>query len=131
MRAFDVTAVAIAIRMDRKALDNLLARHQVAGVVGGRQGVARRITPHAVVVLAIAMELVRRLSVPVRSALELAEQLLASDDGRLALAGALTLEVDAAAVSADVAERLRVAGESVVPRRRGRPSRMRRYDDLH
>ena len=130
MRAFDVAAVALAMRVDRKLLDNVLSRHVVRGAAKGRQGISRRITPEAVVTLAITLDLMSALSLTAAAAIALAERVIDAPQGELRLTDDMTLRVNLERTTREVAERLRAVGESVVPRRRGRPPRAGRFIEL-
>jgi hypothetical protein len=121
MRAFVVAAVALAMHVDRKLLDNVLSRHAVRGTAKGRQGRSRRITPETVLTLAITLDLMHALSLTAAAAIALAERVIDAPQGELQLMDGMTLRVNVERTTREVAERLRDVGESVVPRRRGRP----------
>ena len=118
MRAFDVTAAAIALEVTPKWLDNLLSHHRIPGVVGGRQGVRRRLQPRAVLHIAVIIHLCRELGMPVRRALGTAQSLL--EHGRV-VAGGLELRMDVTRLGWELDARLADAAESASLRRRGRP----------
>ena len=76
----------------------------------------------ALVRLALARELIERVGIGERDAMQLAAALLGSERGELEL-GAVTVRCDRGAIERRVRERLPFALEVVVPRRRGRPPR--------
>jgi hypothetical protein len=119
MRAFDVHASASALGVSPKWLDNLLSHHHIAGVVGGRQGIRRRISPDAVLRIAVAMELARELGSPLHRALGIAEEMV--EAGRVGRANGFELRLDIARIADELNARLAEATEAVTPRRRGRP----------
>lgn len=124
MRAYTVAATAVTLGLSAKWVDNTLSHHTVQGVSKGRQGVSRKLNPGAVATLAIAVRLVRLLSVPLARALELAQDALESQHSpaRLELSGAITLVVDTAAIAHHTTERLALAVEIAPTPKRGRPS---------
>ena len=119
MRAFDVHASASALGVSPKWLDNLLSHHHIAGVVGGRQGVRRRISPDAILRIAVAMELVRELGSPLHRALGIAEEMV--EAGSVGRANGFELRLNVARIADEPNARLAEATEAVTPRRRGRP----------
>ncbi len=122
-RAYTVTAVAVTLRVSYKWLDNLLSHHRVRGVVQGTQGVARTLTPSAVVAIELALRISRSTGSPMGSALGLAADLLEKGSGTstLDLQGAVRLSADINAVTQTVYSRLAEAVEVTPVRRRGRP----------
>ena len=119
MRAFDVTAAAIALEVTPKWLDNLLSHHQIPGVMGGRQGVRRRLQPQAVLLIAVVIRLCRELGMPVHRALGTAEGLI--EQGRVVGRDGLELRMDVTRLGWELDARLAEAAESATLRRRGRP----------
>jgi hypothetical protein len=59
---YDVSAVAHALDLELKQLDNLLSRNTLAGVEKKRRGLARRLTPEIAVVIRLAKELSESLA---------------------------------------------------------------------
>jgi hypothetical protein len=119
MRAFDINAAASALDVSPKWLDNLLSHHDIPGVVGGRQGVRRRISPDAILRIAVAMELARELGSPLRRALGIAEEIV--EAGMAARGKGFELRLDITSIADDLNSRLAEATEASAPRRRGRP----------
>ncbi|HEX2722362.1 MAG TPA: hypothetical protein VHM24_05550 [Gemmatimonadaceae bacterium] len=125
MRSYTVAAVAVAMRMPIKWVDNVLSHHNLPGISRKRQGIARKVTMQAVVVLQVALDLVKGTSIPLRRAIELASDLIAvgGSDARVQLSQTISLAVDVDAIGRGVSAKLADAVE-VAPRpRRGRPRR--------
>ena len=120
MRAFDVTAAALALDVPRKWLDNLLCQNQLSGASRARQGVKRRLEPRAILQIDIALRLAGDLGLSISAALALSETLLACD-GTHAGSGGTVLRIDIESLEQSLADRLAFAAESAPPRRRGRP----------
>lgn len=122
-RAYTVAAVAVTLRVSPKWLDNVLSHHRVPGVIQGKQGIARRLTPHAVVVLELARRISRAVGSPIGSALMLAGQLQPGPPAvaTLDLQGGVKLSIDLEAVTTSVSSRMAEAVEVTPVRRRGRP----------
>ena len=121
-RAYTVAAVAVTLRVSHKWLDNVLSHHRLTGVVHGRQGVSRKLTPQAVVMLEVALRISRSVGSPMGTALELAAKLLEGQGTRtLSLQSSVQLSVDVDAVAHSVYSRMAEAVEVTPVRRRGRP----------
>ena len=125
MRAYTVAAVAVALKMPVKWVDNVLSHNKVRGVAQARQGVARRLTPQAVTILEIALQLVRATSLPVSRALEVAHKVaeLGGSAAPVYLSRTVTIVVDVAAITVETSGRLAQAVEIAPRPRRGRPPR--------
>ncbi|HEX8850921.1 MAG TPA: hypothetical protein VF761_15425 [Gemmatimonadaceae bacterium] len=121
MRAYDVAVGALALDVDRKWLDNLIAHHDIRGVERFARGVSRRLSMRALLTAAIVRDLQRELAVPAARAVEIAQRLLAGHHSDLALTPALSVRLDLAALEREIAHRLIHAMETAAPRRRGRP----------
>ena len=122
-RVYDVGIAALALDVDRKWLDNLVAQHDVPGVEHGGRGVARRLSVRALVAAGVARDLQRELGVAAARAVDIARAVLAGDRSVLTLSPALSVHLDLAAAEREVETRLVHAMETAVPRRRGRPPR--------
>jgi hypothetical protein len=124
MRAYTVATTAVALGVTAKWVDNALSHHRVAGVHQARQGIARRVTPAALLVLDIALKLVRSLSLAMPQALETAQRLVDADGGGITLPGMpVQLQADIGALANDLNVRLERAVEVTPVPRRGRPRR--------
>jgi hypothetical protein len=118
---YDLAAVAHAIEMTPKQLDNLLSRNELDGVERKARGVMRRISSDAAVAIHIAWRLSAAAKIPIASALDLSRRLTVHSDHSIAIGDHLTLAVNFAAIRADTLARLDAAVETVGRRRRGRP----------
>jgi hypothetical protein len=118
---YDLTAVAHAIEMTPKQLDNLLSRNELDGVERKTRGVTRKISSEAAVAINIAWRLAEATKVPIASALEISRRLTVDSDHSIAVGQHLTLAVDFPGIRADTLARLDSAVETVGRRRRGRP----------
>jgi hypothetical protein len=125
MRAYTVAAVAVTLKVPAKWIDNVLSHHTVPGVSQNRQGVTRRLSPKAVTILEITLQLIRSASVPLARALEIAQHVtqMETPEARMPLSGSVAIVVDMAAIRADTATRLADAVEIAPRPRRGRPPR--------
>jgi len=118
---YDVSAVAQAIGIDVKQLDNILSRHYLTGVDRRTRGVSRRISTEAAVTLHLACDLAAALEVPVAAALRISQMLQQKDDEPVAVGRFASLRADVVALRATTVARLDTAVEVVGRRRRGRP----------
>ena len=125
MRAYTVAAVAVALKMPVKWVDNVLSHNRVRGVSQARQGVARRLTPQAVTILEIALQLVRAASIPASRALAIAHEVadLGGSVAPVYLSRSVTIVVDVTAITRETTERLAQAVEIAPRPQRGRPPR--------
>ena len=125
MRAYTVATTAVALGVSPKWVDNVLSHHQVAGVQRARQGIARRVTPAALLVLDIALRLVRSLGLPLPQALETAGRLIDARESEVALSGTASIQIraDVGALTRELDVRLERAVEISPTPRRGRPRR--------
>lgn len=121
MRGYTVVTSAVALSVEYKWLDNLLSHHSVAGVKQARQGVSRTVPYSALRVIAIALELVSEIQVPLPLALGLASRISAGDNPQKS--GRLDIYVDLEALDRDLLIRLAYAVEVAPVPRRGRPPR--------
>lgn len=118
MRAVTTATAAVALGLQKKALDNLLGRLDLPEAASGRQGVERRIPVSLLPQLLLTAELSNLLDMPIRSAFALARRLVAGD---VAAGPFLQLHVDTESITAEIDRQLEVAIETVVRRPRGRP----------
>lgn len=125
MRAYTVAAVAVALKMPVKWVDNVLSHNKVRGVSQARQGVARRLTPQAVTILEIALQLIRAASVPVSRALAVAHEVaeMGGSAAPVYLSNSVTIVVDVMAITRETSDRLAQAVEIAPRPPRGRPPR--------
>lgn len=118
MRAVTTATAAVALGLQKKALDNLLGRLDLPEAASGRQGVERRIPVSLLPQLLLTAELSDQLDMPIRSAFALARRLVAGD---VAAGPFLQLRADTESITAEIDRQLEVAIETVVRRPRGRP----------
>lgn len=120
MRGYDARAAALALKVSPKWMDNLLSHHAIPGVVQSRQGVRRLLPPDSLRVIAIALELMQALRLPLPAALDLAGRVtLAGGQVPLSRWGVLTL--DLAALDRSLERELALAVEATPTPPRGRP----------
>lgn len=123
MRAVTSGTAAFVLAIPKKDLDNILSRHAVRGFERGTRGLARRISMACIEQVAVAVDLARDFSIPISSALTLAEQALASREGIVTSPGGhLAIHADLDRIRKDLHDRLSEAIEHVIPPRRGRPT---------
>jgi hypothetical protein len=120
LRAYSTAVAASALGVDRRWLDNIIALNRIDGVRKERQGVSRAISPTAVLTIAIALELIDHLEVPIARALELARRLVLQN-GDHSPSDGLNVRVDVDRIERSVAARLAEAVDAHPPPRRGRP----------
>jgi hypothetical protein len=124
MRAYTVATTAVTLRVQPKWLDNVLSQNDIDGVIKRRQGVARRLTPQAVITLDLALRLTKALHAAIPAALRLAQQLRQHPEGAgIDVGEGLRLSIDLRRLEADVTERLAQAVEIAPSPPRGRPRR--------
>ena len=121
-RAYTVATAALALGISVKWLDNVLSHNRVLGVTQERQGISRRLTVEALLVLALVVLLIQELGLPTSKAITLAED-LASNDGSYSAQQGLNLGLDLSSFRVQLLEKLENAVEIAPLPRRGRPPR--------
>ena len=122
MRTVTTGTAAFVLGIPKKDLDNILSRHAVRGFERGTRGLARRISPASIEQVAVAIDLTRDFSIPIPTALELADQTLMSREGIITSPdGHLAIHADLDRIRRELHLRLSDAIEHVIPPRRGRP----------
>jgi hypothetical protein len=103
----------------------VLSHHVVPGVLQQRQGIARRVTPAALLLLDVALRLVRALAMPMPQALEIAHRLIGAKGREFELPDATSIQIkaDVETLSNDLNIRLERAVEMSPTPKRGRPRR--------
>ena len=125
-RSYHIDVVEHAADAERRWVDNLLARFELPGVESVGQGATRQISNVGVYHVALVSRLVRAMGIALEPASSLAIRLLSAGPGEpIALLGELRLDFDRSSFIASVDARIAEAVETVVPRRRGRPRRVR------
>ena len=120
MPAYTVAATAVTLGVPSKWVDNVLSHYRVPGVSQRRQGVSRRLSPEAVLVLDLALKASRSLGMPLPQAIELARKLVVSPHS-LEIEDGFSITIDLALIRADLSERIAHAVEIAPVPRRGRP----------
>ena len=121
MRKLSTDTSAAALGVDRKTLDNLLAREGRELLPNGARGRSRRISIAVLEQIAIAFVLQRDLGVGIATGLSLATKILQSPSNSIAIGSLGTLTFDAARLRVALASSVDEALESVPERSRGRP----------
>jgi hypothetical protein len=119
-RAYTIATAALALGTSSKWLDNVLSHHRVVGVMQERQGVSRRLTVEALVVLALIVTLIQELALPTPNAIKVAEE-IARNEGRFRSAQGVSIKMDLSAFRLSLLERLERAVEIAPVPKRGRP----------
>jgi ABC-type amino acid transport substrate-binding protein len=119
-RAYTIATAALALGTSVKWLDNVLSHNRVPGVAQERQGISRRLTIEALLVLALAVLLIQELGLLTGRAIELAEE-LAKNEGRFIAERGLILGLDLTSFRVRLLESLENAVEIAPVPRRGRP----------
>jgi hypothetical protein len=119
-RAYTIATAALALGTSSKWLDNILSHHRVVGVIQQRQGIARKLTIEALVVLGLIVTLIQDLALPVPNAIRIAEE-IAQNEGKFRSAHSLSIEIDLATFRAALLEQLERAVEIAPVPKRGRP----------
>ena len=122
MRTLSTDTSAAALGVDRKMLDNMLAREARSLVPNGRRGRSRLISIDVLERMAIALVLQRDLGVGIATGLELAARILESPSHSTNIGSLGALTFDAARLRAALEHSVSEALESVAERPRGRPS---------
>lgn len=119
-RAYTVGAVALALDVTAKWIDNVLSHHTVRGIAQERQGVSRKVNVDGLLQLALAIILIEDLEIPISSALRLANT-LAETGGSLKTPAGISVDLDLEVIRARLETRLAQAVEIAPVPRRGRP----------
>lgn len=121
MRTLSTASAAAAIGVDRKTLDNVLAREAKSLILTGQHGRSRRIPVAALERIAVAFVLNRDLGVSVAKGLELAQLIFAAPSSRVAVGSLGTLTFDVSSLRRTLELAIDEALESVAEPARGRP----------
>ena len=120
-RAYTVATAALALDVPSKWIDNILSHHGVQGVAQERQGVARKLSIDALLVLALTKMLTQELETPIQKAIMIAEVLL-REEGSYESPSGINLFVDLSTFRTNLLERLENAVEMAPLPQRGRPA---------
>jgi hypothetical protein len=121
MKTLSTYTAAVALGVDRKTLDNVLAREARSLIAKGSRGRSRRIPIDALERIAIALVLNRDLAVSVETGLDLAARILESPSNATAIGSLGSLSFDAPRLRKALELAIDEAIESVPQRTRGRP----------
>lgn len=125
MASYSTITAAIALGIDRKRLENLLARaHLQETASRSRQGRSRRLDRSTLLTLATLVELQERLGMPAWIAAEVAAGLVAGNPAPHRR-GPVTVTVDLRQIDTELTASLALAMEMAPRPRRGRPARER------
>jgi hypothetical protein len=119
-RAYTVATAALALDVPLKWLDNILSHNTVSGIRHERQGIARRLSIEALLILALTALLIHELGLSTTKAIVVAEGMV-STGGRYAAGHGLLVEIDLRAFRIGLLEQLERAVEMAPIPRRGRP----------
>ena len=119
-RAYTIATAALALGTSVKWLDNVLSHNSVPGVAQERQGISRRLSVEALLVLALVVLLIQEFGLPTAKAISLAEG-LTRNEGRYSAQG-LNLGLDLVSFRLQLFERLENAVEIAPIPKRGRPT---------
>ncbi len=120
-RAYTIATAALALGTSVKWLDNVLSHNRVPGVAQERQGISRRLTVEALLILALVVLLIQEFGLPTSKAISVAEG-LTRNEGRYSAQQGLNLGLDLASFRLRLLERLENAVEIAPIPKRGRPT---------
>lgn len=126
VRSYTVKAVALALGVPSKWIDNLLSRHTLPGVEQSRQGVERRVNDDGLLAIECARILNLELGVSMKRAAAIAREALSSrtpNGMSFATASGLSLHFPVADLERRLRERMMDALEATARLPRGRPPR--------
>jgi len=123
MKSLSTAAAAAALGIDRKALDNVLAREASSLVASGRRGRSRRIPMAALERIAVALVLSRDLGVGIARGLELAAAIIAAPASSIPAGSLCTVTFEVARLRHALERAVDEALESIAEPVRGRPRR--------
>lgn len=121
MKTLSTDTAAAALGIDRKMLDNMLAREGRSLIGDGSRGRSRRISVDALERIAVALIFNRDLGVSIAKGLALAEQVVDSPSSQVIVGSLSTLTFDLPRLRKALERSIDEALESVAERTRGRP----------
>jgi hypothetical protein len=121
MPSYNTASTATALHVSHKWLDNLLSHNKIAGVSQERQGISRRVSIEAVMVIALTKTLTQTAGLSTQPAVKLAEQLIQSQSGTVHLSPTVSIVVDVQALRHQTLTNLAHAVEVTPHPTRGRP----------
>lgn len=121
MKTLSTHAAAAALGVDRKTLDNILAREARHLLRAGSRGRSRRIPIPALERIAVALILNHDVGITITRALEIAEKVVGASAGEVAVGSFAAIAFDIVRLRAVFERSVNEALESVAERTRGRP----------
>lgn len=121
MPLYNTASTANALNVAQKWIDNLLSHNKLPGVQQDRQGVQRKVSLEAVMTISIAKTLMDNAGLATPAALGLAERLVASPNGIVAISNDLTISINLSTVRQTTLDQLSHAIEFTPLPTRGRP----------
>lgn len=122
MPIYTTSSAATALGVPPKWIDNLLSHNKIDGVQQAGQGVSRRLSIESVMVIAVTRTFMESLHVPAGYAIEMAERLIVSPPGGVALSPAISVTVDLVGLQQSLLRGLAHAVEVTPHPPRGRPA---------
>ena len=122
---YNLAAVAHAVDLHPKQLDNLLSRSKLPRVEKKRRGSARRFPPDIAVAVKLANDLGSALGIPPGKLLLVANDIASGNRRSMAIGDFAKLEVDLSALRVAISARLDEAVEVMGRVPRGRPASKR------
>jgi hypothetical protein len=123
MKTLSTNASATALGVDRKTLDNVLAREGRSLIGAGSRGRSRRISIDMLERIAVALILNRDLGVSIAKGLALAEKVVDSPSSQVNVGSLSTLTFDLPRLRKALERSIDETLEGVAERIRGRPPR--------
>jgi hypothetical protein len=123
-RSYSARVTAVIAGVHPKWLDNLLSRHELPGIVRGKQGLARRISDDGILAVEVCRILNLELGVSLSRSAEIASLCLRSDreaELHYSTGSGLVLSLSIPATRARLRDRTRDAIETAADVPRGRP----------
>jgi hypothetical protein len=121
MPFYNTASTSASLGISQKWLDNLLSHNKIDGVEQTRQGVSRRLSIEAIVIIAVTHRLVKAANIPVGQAIELAERLIVSPSHSVIIADDIMISINRGQLEKSILEGLERAIEVTPLPARGRP----------
>ena len=121
MPLYNTSTTATALGVSEKWLDNLLSRNKIDGVQQARQGISRRLTVEAIMIIQTARALVEQAGMSVPTAVALAQTLVNVPGGIQRYSPYLTVHLQVETLRSTLIEQLAHAVEVTPTPTRGRP----------
>ena len=122
MPLYNSSTTATALGVSQKWLDNLLSHNKIGSIQQGGQGVSRRLSIESIAIISVARTVTESLHVPTGQAVALAERMIASGMGEVALSPVIRVTVDLPRLRESLLQALAHAVEVTPNPARGRPA---------